>query len=741
MSKRIMQSLLSISVLTVMATMAQAADSTDQEDNTKSSTQSDVVQMQKIVVTAEQQVKQSLGASVVTAEDIEKNPVRNDISEILARQPGINLTGNSANGVRGNNRQVDIRGMGPENTLILIDGRPVNSRQSVRYGRTGDRDTRGDTNWVPAEDIDHIEVLRGPAAARYGNGAMGGVINIITKKASNKTHGSLEYYTNQPENSKEGASNRVGFNLSGPIINDVLSYRLYGNWNKTDADSADLNSAIGSTAAPREGVRNKDVSGQLLWKLNDQQSLTLDASVSRQGNIYAGDTQYNYDTTSGTNTKTTYASPLIGQETNTMYRQSFALTHNADWDWGKSKFVVQYDDTKNKRYIEGLTGGVEGTINSTDKSTNNLRTFRLNGEVNIPFEFYVPHVLTAGVEYVDDHFVDPSSMTVGASDGSTYAAQLTTGDRTKMSSDIKSTYLEDNISLTSSTDAAVSLRFDDHSSSGTSWSPGLNLTQKLGDYVTLKGGIAKAYKTPNLYQNAEGYLLLSRGNGCPAGSSYTYCLIQGNADLKPETSVNKEFGIQFKKDIVNASLTWFRNDYKNKIEVGTDLQDTVTSNGTTYYVFKWENIPKALVQGLEGSLGFDWGNIRWTNNFTYYHDNVNKETGNPLSVIPIYTINSILGYDITDKLDMNVVYTQYGRQKPRQYAVTKADVTDLDNLTSLKSYSIAGINFGYKFNKNLSGRIGVSNLFDKVIYRDSNSNSQTYNEPGRAYYASIKYSF
>ena len=120
-----MQSLLSISVLTVMATMAQAADSTDQEDNTKSSTQSDVVQMQKIVVTAEQQVKQSLGASVVTAEDLEKNPVRNDISEILARQPGVTLSGNSSSGIRGNNRQINIRGMGPENTLILIDGRPV----------------------------------------------------------------------------------------------------------------------------------------------------------------------------------------------------------------------------------------------------------------------------------------------------------------------------------------------------------------------------------------------------------------------------------------------------------------------------------------------------------------------------------------------------------------------------------------------------------------------------------------
>ena len=46
--------------------------------------------------------------------------------------PGVNLTGNSTSGQRGNNRQIDIRGMGPENTLILIDGKPASSRNSVR---------------------------------------------------------------------------------------------------------------------------------------------------------------------------------------------------------------------------------------------------------------------------------------------------------------------------------------------------------------------------------------------------------------------------------------------------------------------------------------------------------------------------------------------------------------------------------------------------------------------------------
>lgn len=103
------------------------------------------------------------------------------MAEIIRTMPGVNLTGNSTSGQRGNNRQIDIRGMGPENTLILIDGKPVTSRNSIRLGWRGERDTRGDTGWVPPEMIERIEVIRGPAAARYGNGAAGGVVNIITK--------------------------------------------------------------------------------------------------------------------------------------------------------------------------------------------------------------------------------------------------------------------------------------------------------------------------------------------------------------------------------------------------------------------------------------------------------------------------------------------------------------------------------------------------------------------------------
>lgn len=312
----------------------------------------EAVHLEHVLVTAAEELKQAPGVSIITAEDIRKRPPANDLSDIIRKMPGVNLTGNSSSGQYGNSRQIDIRGMGPENTLILIDGKPVRSRNSVRMGRSGERNTRGDTNWVPAELVERIEVLRGPAAARYGSGAMGGVVNIITKKPTGDTHGSLSYYTNQPESEYEGYSRRYNFSLSGPITEN-LGYRLHGNINKTDADDLALNGAYaadGASTAPagREGVRNRDLGGLLRWDMTPNQTLEVEGSYSRQGNIYAGDRAVSG---TGTDLLTTLAGS--GAETNIMYRQAFSVTHKGHWSWGTSSLIYSYENTRNRRLNEG----------------------------------------------------------------------------------------------------------------------------------------------------------------------------------------------------------------------------------------------------------------------------------------------------------------------------------------------------------------------------------------------------
>ncbi|CAK9883706.1 MAG: Ferrienterobactin receptor [Candidatus Erwinia impunctatus] len=326
------------------------------------STESDSSQSTLLVTaTAAQQTLQAPGVSTITAEEIKKRPPSRDLSEIIRTMPGVNLTGNSTSGKRGNNRQIDIRGMGPENTLILIDGRPVTSRNSVRLGWRGERDTRGDTSWVPPEMVDHIEVIRGPAAARYGNGAAGGVVNIITKQPQNSWHGSWNTYLNAPQHREEGATKRTNFSLTGPLA-DTLTFTLYGNLSKTQADAQFINeghqslrtgSYVNTVPAGCEGVENKDVHAKLRWAFAPQQALEFSTDYSRQGNLYAGDTQ-------NTNTSALVKSNY-GKETNRLYRQNYALSWTGGWNNGiTTHSYAQYENTRNSRMNEGLAGGTEG---------------------------------------------------------------------------------------------------------------------------------------------------------------------------------------------------------------------------------------------------------------------------------------------------------------------------------------------------------------------------------------------
>lgn len=90
----------------------------------------------------------------------------------------------------------------------------------------------------------------------------------------------MNYYTNQPQDSKEGATNRVGFNLGGPIIQDVLGFRIYGNFNKTDADSTDINrDSITTVTTKTARYGNADVS----LCLPDKPALLPTPPMERQG--------------------------------------------------------------------------------------------------------------------------------------------------------------------------------------------------------------------------------------------------------------------------------------------------------------------------------------------------------------------------------------------------------------------------------------------------------------------------
>ena len=126
-------------------------------------------------VSTNRQFNGIVGASstVITAEDIAQSPAQT-VQEIIAQTPGVQLT-NLYGGVNGAGTTVDLRGFGAfssSNTLVLVNGRRLN-----------DLDAQGvDLSTIPRDSIERIEITRGNSGAvLYGDNAVGGVINIVTK--------------------------------------------------------------------------------------------------------------------------------------------------------------------------------------------------------------------------------------------------------------------------------------------------------------------------------------------------------------------------------------------------------------------------------------------------------------------------------------------------------------------------------------------------------------------------------
>ena len=399
----------------------------------------------------------------------------------------------------------------------------------------------------------------------------------------------------------------------------------------------------------------------------------------------------------------------------------------------------------------GLAGGPEGSYTGLDFVQSRLKNLRFSSEANIPFKLGVDNVLTVGAEFTDSKLDDPASNTQGFKDqGKTDAFNGISATRGgKASQRNWAAYVEDNISLTDKTHLIPAIRFDHNSDSGSNWSPALNFSHQIGENWLVKGGIARAYKAPNLYQTNPDFILYTRGQGCPLNAPNSVrCYYMGNNNLKPETSINKEIGLEFNKNGWQASATYFHNAYRNKIVIGDQL---IATSNIGNWLLQWENTPKATISGIEGNLVIPLHDtLKWSNNFTYMHKSEDYQ-GNPLSLVPKHTINSTLSWTPNERFDANLTFTHYGRTKPRGVAINRlerdgnpragvAALSSEHSQTQVSSYGIWGINAGYNWNKRVAVRGGISNLFDKKLYRTT-AGAQTYNEHGRAFYGSLKVSF
>ncbi|CAB5154246.1 TonB-dependent receptor; Outer membrane receptor for ferrienterochelin and colicins [Olavius algarvensis associated proteobacterium Delta 3] len=188
-------------------------------------------EMEEVVVTAtglEDEIRNiPKNVTVITAEDIEQSS-SNNVVDLLSREANVNLQSLFGHD---SSAAVDIRGQGSAaatNVLVLVDGFRLNPPDL----------SRPDFSAVPLGQIERIEIIRGANSVLYGNGAVGGVVNIITKDAPERTagiltgsHGSFDTYNARA--SVGGRTERLGYTINGGYY-DTDGYRENGFYRRSD---------------------------------------------------------------------------------------------------------------------------------------------------------------------------------------------------------------------------------------------------------------------------------------------------------------------------------------------------------------------------------------------------------------------------------------------------------------------------------------------------------------------------
>lgn len=625
-----------------------------------------------MVVTAsatEQNLKDAPASiSVITHEDLQKKPVSN-LKDVLKEVPGVQLTN------EGDNRQgVSIRGLDSSYTLILVDGKRVNSRNAVF------RHNDFDLNWIPVDAIERIEVVRGPMSSLYGSDALGGVVNIITRKVGKAWHGTLSADSTIQENRDRGDSYNGSFFTSGPIIEDVLGVKVFGNLGKREKDKQEQSSTSATGETPRiEGFTTRGASTEFAWTPTDNQDIGFGYGFDRQDRN----------------------SDSLNQ--NRMERQDYSVSHNGRWDFGNTELRFYGDK------IDNLNPGNSGAITSRNNSLDGKLVLPL-GEIN--------QLLTFGGEWRHDKLSDPVNLT-GGNSSSTSASQY-------------ALFVEDEWRIFEPLALTTGVRMDDHETFGDHWSPRAYLVYSATDTVTVKGGWATAFKAPSMLQLSPDWT----SNSC-RGS----CKIVGSPDLKPETSESFELGLYFAGDEgildgVSGSVTAFQNNLDDMIGINRTSSRTDALNypnfvgfdGAGRPIFSYYNVNKARIRGVETEVKVPF-NDQWklTLNYTYNDGRDLSNGGNkPLQELPFHTANGTVDWVPLDDWSFYVSANYTGQQR----ATT-------DGTATPGGYVIWNTGAAWKVTKEVKLRAGVLNLGDKDLSRDTYS----YNEDGRRYFAAVDYSF
>ncbi|MCG8168245.1 TonB-dependent receptor, partial [Brenneria goodwinii] len=392
-------------------------------------------QQDVMVVTAsgyEQKIEDSAASiSVISREQLETKAYR-DVTDALKDVPGVVVTGGASSS------DISIRGMSSKYTLILVDGKRVDTR-----GTRPNSDNSGiEQGWLPPiAAIERIEVVRGPMSSLYGSDAMGGVINVITRKTHSEWTTSVRGDATIQEDRDSGDIYQSSIYAAGPLIDGLLGVQINGLLSHRSEDKI-------VNGYNEQRMRNGGVTFTLTP--NEKNTLDFDLSHSVQDrNVTPGKSIETSDT-----------------ESDVRYeRNNYAITHSGIYDFGMTTSYIQREENRNPHREMKL----DNTIFNTQTS------------------FYLgDHTLSLGGQYRYESLNDKGN-------------QLSTAqDLEKLTRKSWALFAEDEWQMTNDFALTTGLRMDSDENYGSHWTPRAYGVWHLTEQWTLKGGVSAGYRSPDL---------------------------------------------------------------------------------------------------------------------------------------------------------------------------------------------------------------------------------------------------
>jgi outer membrane receptor for ferrienterochelin and colicins len=431
--------------------------------------------------------------TVITAEELaERNA--SDLLDAVRGAPGITLTGRQVGG----RKTLALRGLEGKHTLTLIDGRRISASDDV----IGHSDYQ--YGWLPVSAIERVEIIRGPMSALYGSEALGGVLNIITKKPTDRWSGSVGVSGGTGVGSDAASESGASVYAAGPLGQRArLAVNAeYAHRNPTpDADDTRYSEI--------EGRKPRNLGLEAEFDLTAQQRLQAGVSDGREVRLYDD------VNTAGTGYVNRY--DLDRRQTHVGWTGDFGDT-KAQLRAYRSEMSV-----RNSR-----TNGVAATRpqDMQDDVVDGHVTMRRGG-----------HQIAFGGEWRNEELVNAGLA--GGRDDVTH----------------KALFVQDEFALGRSLMATLGLRADHHGIFGSELSPRAYLVWEASPQLVVKGGYGHAFKAPTLKQISPNYV------GAEGPHSFL-----GNANIQPETSNSFELGADWQAtQALSLRATLFHTEVKQLI--------------------------------------------------------------------------------------------------------------------------------------------------------------------------------